>query len=51
MTMTLFALFGTLGFECECLLFLPMLSFMILAVTPIVAPVVLKNGLTRMSGI
>jgi hypothetical protein len=38
----LVALFDTLGFECGCLLF---------PATSIMAPVVLKNDLSRMSGI
>jgi hypothetical protein len=42
----LVALFGTLGFECECLLFpVDVELYMILAATSIVAPVVFKNCL------
>jgi hypothetical protein len=40
-----------LGLNVNVAYFLLMLSFMILAATSIVAPVVLKNGLPRMSGI
>jgi hypothetical protein len=40
-----------LGLNVDVSSFLLMLSFMILAATSIVAPVVLKNGLPRMSGI
>jgi hypothetical protein len=40
-----------LGLNMDVSSFLLMLTFMILAATSIVAPVVLKNGLPRISGI
>jgi hypothetical protein len=51
MTMTWLHFLVPLGLNVDVSSFLLMLSFMILAVTSIVAPVVLKNGLSRMSGI
>jgi hypothetical protein len=45
------ALFGTIGFECGCLLFRADVELYDPSATSIVAPVVLKNDLSRMSGI
>jgi hypothetical protein len=50
-TMTWLHFLVPLGLNVNVAYFLLMLSFMILAATSIVAPVVLKNGLPRMSGI
>jgi hypothetical protein len=51
MTMTWLHFLVPLGLNVNVSSFLLMLSFMILATTSIVASVVLKNGLPRMSGI
>jgi hypothetical protein len=48
-TMTCLHFSVPLGFNVNVSYFLLMLSFMILATTTIMAPVVLKNGLPRMS--
>jgi hypothetical protein len=50
-TMTWLHFSVPLGLKVDVSSFLLMLSLMILAATAIVAPVVLKNGLPRMSGI
>jgi hypothetical protein len=50
-TMTWLHFSVPLGLNVDVSSFLLMLSFMILATTSIVAPVVLKNGLTKISGI
>jgi hypothetical protein len=50
-TMTWLNFLVPLGLNVDVSSFVQMLSFMILAATSIVAPVVLKNGLQRMSGI
>jgi hypothetical protein len=50
-TMTWLHFSVPLGLNVNVSSLLLMLSFMILAATSIVAPVVLKNGLRRMSGI
>jgi hypothetical protein len=50
-TMTWLHFLVPLGLNVDVSSFLLMLSFMILEATSIVAPVVLKNGLLRMSGI
>jgi hypothetical protein len=49
-TMTWFHFLVPLGLNVDDSSFLLMLSFVILAATSIVAPVVLKNGLPRISG-
>jgi hypothetical protein len=51
MTMTWLHFSVSLGLNVDVSSFLLMLSFMILVATSIVALVVLKNGLPRMSGI
>jgi hypothetical protein len=51
MTMTWLHFLVPLGLNVSVSSFLLILSFMILAATKIMAPVVLKNGLPRMSGI
>jgi hypothetical protein len=51
MTMTWLHFLGPLGLNVDVVSFLLMLSFMVLAATSIMALVVLKNGLQRMSGI
>jgi hypothetical protein len=51
MTMTWFHFSVPLGLNVNVSSFLLMLSFMILAATSIMAPMILKNGLPRMSGI
>jgi hypothetical protein len=51
MTMTWLHCSAPLGLNVNVSSFLLMLSFMILAATSIVAPMVLRNGLPRMSGI
>jgi hypothetical protein len=45
------ALFGTLGFECECLFFPAYGELYDLATTSIMALLILKNGFPRMSDI
>jgi hypothetical protein len=50
-TMTWLHFSVPLGLNVDVSSFLLMLSFMILAATSTVAPVVLKNGLPKMSGI
>jgi hypothetical protein len=50
MTMTWLHFLVPFGLNVDVSSFLLMLSFMILAATSIVAPVVLKNGLPEMSG-
>jgi hypothetical protein len=50
-TITWLHFFVPLGLNMDVSLFLLMLSFMILAATSIVAPVVRKNGLPRIRGI
>jgi hypothetical protein len=50
-TMTWLYFLVPLGLNVDVSSFQLILSFMILAATSIVAPVVLKNGLPRMSGI
>jgi ABC-type transport system involved in cytochrome bd biosynthesis fused ATPase/permease subunit len=50
-TMTWMHFLVPLGLNVDVSYFLVMLIFMILAATSIVAPVVLKNGLPRISGI
>jgi uncharacterized membrane protein YGL010W len=50
MTMTWLHFSVPFGLNVDVSSFLLMLSFMILAATSIVAPVVLKNGLPEMSG-
>jgi hypothetical protein len=50
-TMTWLHFFVPLGLNVDVSSFLLMLSFMIIAATSIVALVVLKNGLPRISGI
>jgi hypothetical protein len=51
MTMTWLHFLVPLGLNVDVSSFLLMLSFMILAATSIMAPVVLKNDIPRMSGI
>jgi hypothetical protein len=51
MTMTWLHFLVPLGLNADVSSFLLIFSFMILAATSIVAPVVLKNGLPRMSNI
>jgi predicted ferric reductase len=50
-TMTWFHFLVPLGLNVDVSSFLLMLSFMILAAASIVAPMVLKNGLPKISGI
>jgi hypothetical protein len=50
-TMTWLLFLVPLGLNVDVSSFLLMLTFMILAATPIVAPMVLKNDLIRISGI